>query len=685
MPYPRGEKERVQYWVRQIDHAAGQLKAPFLAAETLIKQYENAAASDREREQEDEYVESHVSRVKANLIFGWVDQSIANLAERNPTFRILPQNKGSMGGASVVSSISNYWYRETNQLKQDQQVLLDAFLTPYGVKKLGWTTDLEERVQEMVAEEGHFDFGDDIESETLFLLGGEETMVTNEHDHVLHIEAHTQALQQPELDVGIIDNIQRHIERHDTIMNRAQPDQHTSIQWEAPFGIRWNPKDFIIDPLATDGLRDARWIAFRWQKPLEDVQANPNYQNTRDLEPNTRLEGAPAEDPLMKGADFGLVTGYEIWARNFPVSRNRRRNMLVVIAEGHDKLLRHEDEWPYSNIEDYPAEILCFQGSVNKWYTKPTLVMAGADNIQALVNEILDSTLSIVRKQKNLLLYDSGVIEEDTLDNMMIAPDMSAFPVPGMSSSPGAAVAPINFGNVTSDSAVLLQTINGLFDRAAGTPQPMQAAVADTATEASIHEKRTTAREARRGALLAEYQVNVARKMWQMTVQFRPERVFLINERAQEWITVSEEQAKGEYQFKIDVASHGQAIALERKQHLDQLNLFAGLAGLFQQLYGQPPNLAALAERLLTRGFGDFNPEEILPMLEKQESLPVDQQADILQKLQGGPSQPPTQGPNVAGPPREQEPGQSAGPAQPSKFNEPAPSAARTEANGRTP
>jgi hypothetical protein len=366
------------------------------------------------------------------------------------------------------------------------------------------------------------------------------------------------------------------------------------------------------------------------------------------------------------------VTGWEIWARGFPYADDERRDLLVVIADDHDKFLREDDEWPYRNIEDYPVEILSMQSSPSRWYTKPSLTLAGGDNMQAIANEILDSFLYIARKKKNIILYDPDVLDEDgEIDNILQAPDMSAFPVRGLSKTASAAVVPLDLGNISNEKDQLLQQIIGLFDRAAGTPQPLRTD-ADTATEASIFERRTTAREGRRGNLLSAYQVRVARKFWQLAVQFRPENLPLIHPKSPEAVVITEEMAKGEYRFRMDVRSHAQAVALERKQWSDLLNLAAGLSGQFMEIYKQPPNLAKLFERVLRRGYEETAPEEILPMLEDQPQG-AQEQALVDEALQGTPLQPPTGGPSLEGPPSEAQTQNAAGPALPRMFNKPAP------------
>jgi len=672
MPYPGREQLRLGYWQRQVDYACRRVRPFFEAAQVLVRQYENEATTEREKSRESSDIEPHISRLKANLVFGWIDQEIANLLERNPSFIVTALQRNSTAGAPVAQAVANYWYRETNQLRHDERLLLDAFLCPYGVKKLGWTADIESRIQEIIGVNPEYDFADDWETDLNFLLTGVETMVTPEQDHQLHLQMKQQALQNPNLAPDIQGVLEENIRQHRKYLDRAStPEADTTIQYEAPYGVRWNPEDFVVDPLAEHGLQDARWIAFRWRRPVDEVKANPNYENTQRLEPSSRPDGAPSADPIFDNDGLGLVVGWEVWAKDVIMEGYKRRNLLVCFAEGHDKLLRHEDEWPYTNLDDYPAEVLSFQQTIGNWFTKPTLSMAGADNVQALANEILDSYLSTIRKQKNIILYDPDIVEEDEMDNLLIAPDMSAIPVRGLREARENPVRSVIFGNVPGDKGELLSMIINLFDRAAGTPQPITQPRTDTATEASIYERRTSAREARRSMLLAEMQVRTIRKFWQLTCQYLPNRAFLIHPQANEWAAVDEEIARGEYRFRIDVASYAQALSIERKNWADLLNLFAGLSGLFQQLTGQAPNLAKLAERLLTRGYNEQAPEEILPMLANGgQTVPPEQQAAMIQMLMGTPGQPPPQ-PGMTSAPMEVERENRTGPAMPNMYRQP--------------
>ncbi len=613
--YPKDEASRIEFWTRQLKWAGNVTEPYHQVGDRLQALYDNRPVTEAEKsaEQNKDGI-NEVERIKANLIFAWVDQSISNLLEREPKFSTGPNNKMSTDGAPVVQSVVNYWYRETKQFRQDRRCLLDAFLYPYAIKKIGWASRLSEK-EEITPSDISDMVEDNPDDENGFLAVGQPTRVLDTQDHDEHIEAHMLLIQDPTVDAVIIEEIiEPHIKEHEMMMNMGQPDRHTSIQWEAPFGQRWKPRDFRIDANATDGQLDAQWVAFRFQDYLWRIKANSNYKNTEDLKANARPSDAPdAEESSMEDDDFGMVEGWEIWARDFPMPDGTRRNLLVVVVEGHDKLLRHDEFWPYESLEDFPSVMLNFESGHDRWINNPTLAMAGADNIQSLTNEFMDSILHVVRKQKNVFVYDTDVFEEDMIDSILDAPDSSVFGVEGLANAQGSPIVAMPFSDVPAERGQLLSMIQGMFDRTAGTPQPIRQPGNDTATEVAVNDRRNTAREDSRGNLFKEFQIETVVKFWQLHTEFRPEREFLIDPRSGEWSSVDEDIAKGEYRFRMDVSSRSTAQAIERKTYLDLINLTTGLAPLFMQLYGAPPNLLVLFELLLTRGYDIQDPESILP------------------------------------------------------------------------
>tara|TARA_Y100000310_G_scaffold53491_1_gene49128 strand:+ start:3840 stop:5945 length:2106 start_codon:yes stop_codon:yes gene_type:complete len=634
MAYPTAQDLRVQYWQGQIGFVQKKVKPLFEACNILVNQFYNEASTEREQDAGDAE-EEHVRRVKSGLIHGFIDQSLANMLDRAPTFQCYPETREAaqridpmdpQGAtlASGVAKISNYRYRETNQLRVDERCALDAFLFPYGVAKIGFELDVDAVEQEMLQDMTVLDMEDPAE-ENVFIKGGIPVRVQDAQDHLFHIQVHQNELRMlleesdnEEVKSFMKESFMDHIKLHKLFNDRPAPSANTNVHRGSPYAVRWQPDLFLTDAFSLDGPMDARWIAFGWELPIDEVRANPAYRNVDDLEPS-RYKDAPDKEGDLESDGFDVVRGWEVWARNFPAGKNKFRNLFFTIAEGNEKFLQYEEEWPYDRIDNYPVETLTFQTGVRQWFHKPPLLMAGGDTVQALTNEIMDSFLYTIRKQKNIWLVDPAAgIDRDILQDILDAPDGSIVEVPGLGEQGSNVIMPLPFLSVPSDKGGMLNLLQQMFDRSAGTPQPVRMPATETATEASIIEKKNTSRENRRSALLSEFQVRKARKMFQLDSQFRPEKLFLLDKNANQFISLSKELSEGEYLFTMDVSSQSTALAVERSQWMDLLNLFAGLTPLLTQTYGVPPNIPELARRLLVRGFNEKDVEDILPMLEKQ-------------------------------------------------------------------
>jgi len=651
MAYPRKSVDRAKYWLNLIKYSQQKSKPLFDACDVLVKQYFNEASTEREYSAGSgggSGDEEHVRRIKAGIIYGWIDQTLSNMLDRDPILQCYPENKESaessdpgdpnaLSRAAVTSKINNYVYRTTKQLKVDEKVAFNAMVYPYGCVKIGYEEDFDREEQELLQTGVELGELDSAEDENLFLMQGQDVRVDGGHDHIRHISVHElllkgELINMPDEEADFIGEVVgEHIEIHKKFHDRPGVSPNTAVQRDFPFAVNWPPGMFVTDVFCTEGPQDARWVAFGWELPIDEVKADPNLENTKDLEPS-RWQDAPDIKDGEPDDGLGVVRGWEIWAKNAPVGRGKFRDILINVAEGHDKPLREEEEWPYDRLEDYPAETLTFQPGVRNWFHKPPLLMGGGDTVQALMNEVLDSFLSIIRKQKNLWLVDPATgIDNTVLQDLVDGPDGSIAVVKGLTEHAGKGIIPLPFHQVPPEKGELLSILQQIFDRSVGTPQPQQMPKVDTATEASILEKRNTARENRRSGLMSDFQIRKARKMWQLITQFRPSKLFLIDKQAPKFAQVTAEIARGEYLFTMDVSSHSTAVSVERSQWMDLLNLFAGLTPVMIQSFGMPPNLPEIARRLLVRGFSERVVEEILPMLE--------QAANTMQQGGGAPGQ----------------------------------------------
>ena len=216
-----------------------------------------------------------------------------------------------------------------------------------------------------------------------------------------------------------------------------------------------------------------------------------------------------------------------------------------------------------------------------------------------------------------MLLYDESVIDEDAMQVALMAPDQTPIAVPGLAQFGAGAVVPLPVPDNPNDRASWVEMIMGLADRSAGSPTPGMSK-GDSATEAAIEERRTSAREGVRADLFESYQIKTAEMFWRMHTQFRPDYELFIHPDLPQWSDIDIEQVKNGFRFAIDVSSAATAQALERKQWMDVANLATGSAETFMALGEPPPDLAKIYGQLLVRGFGIEDPETYFPAVAQQ-------------------------------------------------------------------
>jgi len=624
--YPSSVEEQQKFWVGQLQEAQQHMDTYMKAGKVVADLYNNRAATEREKHLEN-WDNDNTHRVKASVVFAWVDQSIANMLDKPPVFTVSPKQPRSAAGAPVVGEAMNYWYEESGQWEEDQLMALDAHLMPFAVKKVGWNAVLENQknvylsdltnvvINDAEKENEHYLFGENQENPDLPPI----TRPTIEQNAKEHLESHEAFLEENlQLPPEVVLAMTQHIKHTKDLLGLGLPTNDQNVKWEAPFASRWAPDDFLLNKEALKGTRDARWTAFRIRQPLHWWKNHRFYSNTSNLEPNVNAtdEQGRKLSHAQTGAfkDYEIVEGWEIWAKNFPISSTKSVDLLIVIVETHDRIILHHEGWPYDRIEDYPCVLLKFQDHIKTWLNKPLLTLAGADNIQHLVNEFFDSVLYNMRKSKNVFLYDSHMFNSEEIEKILEAPDGAAIAVNGLSGNAKDSIVPIPYHNIPPGKTEIMEMLQSYMDRTAGTPHPQRNDSNETATEVATIEKRNTARENRRLQRFTDMQIETVRKFWQLHQQYRPDRQYLIDPRTDSWAEVDEEVSRGEYRFRIDVSSKQNALATERKNWLDLYNLLSGSVPLFMQLGMPPPNILKVLEELLRRGYEITEPESILPL-----------------------------------------------------------------------
>jgi hypothetical protein len=222
-----------------------------------------------------------IPAIPINHVFSWVKTEIARLYMNDPWITVNAKRVEDLGASNIAETIINYTWGEIDLKRQAKLALLEALIVGHGWIKVGYTAN----------------FG--------------------------IVEAKEPAKKWPGRPKKEV----------------AEVDVNEFVKSENVFATHYPWTDVLFDPMATwPPHHNARWIAFRWVKPLRAVKDSHLYRNTEDLQSAdmSAIYGKPNESQPY-GRNIQAVVGWEIWDKD--------HDKVVTIVPGHSKYLR-EIPWP---------------------------------------------------------------------------------------------------------------------------------------------------------------------------------------------------------------------------------------------------------------------------------------------------------------------------------------------------
>jgi len=285
------------------------------------------------------------------------------------------------------------------------------------------------------------------------------------------------------------------------------------IKEDSIFVKRRSPEDFRRDPESTDHLlHDDRWIAMRWVRSLDDIKANPRYENTKWLKTNFQydfdcLKAKPEDiDPSINGDPeiWRKVEGWTIWDK-----KERRRKDLV---ENHDKWLSNE---PYpkwmDNVDGFPIEILYLNENPDE--QTPISDIQIYKQSQDEINQIGSMQMSHIRRiSERRYLANANAFDDDeerklanSYDGVVIKTNMD----------PNSAVVPLKDTGISQDIYMVQRLKKQEISEEAGvSPSERQQTVKfETATEPALLNQNTQFVRGDQRGLFEDFAGRVVRKM----------------------------------------------------------------------------------------------------------------------------------------------------------------------------
>ena len=564
----------------QHDRAEEKFKAVKKAIENNRDYYKGKQWDDNAGQQYNE-------EVVDNMVYKMISTMIASILLRNPRYFVRSKKKpfntpngifDTIRSAQAVEVLANYYVSKLNLKREVRKCALDAMIGGYGIVELGYTFETEE------------------------VGNAKEESNTKENN-----ETETAKEEYKEGEVFEVNEL---------------------IVEDSPYIVRRSPLDLRIDPNAKDTLlHDAEWIAWRVVKTIDDAR---EYFGKKELKPNftpQKEKSDYVQSPSINankqtGADCGLFEYWERWDK-------REKRICCYALDGENEILSEKD-WPIDFGKAFNIEVLYFNENPDDCYpiSDVTLMRQQQDMLNRMESLQLDHVKRISQRK---YLAQEGQMSEDEMRKLETGPDGT---IALVKSDPNAAILPLRDATIAQDHYVLqnqiknnIREVMGIAAYESGVAVNFETAAEQSSMTSAINAKRDDRRD-----VVEDFYIRIMRKLLVIIKETMdkeeipltqnqlnalktviPDKIAKIvgptGEVLLPWLTLTNEDIQGEYEFSVSVGSTAPDNLAQRKSDYMQLTkAFAGNPyintaaatkyGL--QLFGAPE-----AEELMK------NPEEV--------------------------------------------------------------------------
>jgi hypothetical protein len=540
-----------------------------------------------------------------NLAFSTINVIAPSVAVNHPKVVVAANDEANSDRAAFVEAVVNHLWRHHDFRKPFRRAVKDFLIFGHGWVKTGWKF---------------------LEQETS-LAEAERDLLMQE----ARLEVDQFAIESPDLSASL---------PTDDEINANLPETAMMIIEDQPFVERVSPFDVFVDPEATC-MDDAKWIAQKIIRPLEDAQKDQRYKPSvrKRLDADAGVNPqyvSQYENERMRVLDEDRVTIWEFY--------DIAENTMSVFSENSDGFLVDPIPMPYA----YGQPFVMIRN-----YDIPDLFypMGDLESIESLQLE-LDKTRSQLmndrkRYARKYLYHERSfgpagreALESDedgrlvpVLDENKPLSDV-VIPMPQTPISPEI----YSYSNVIEND---INTVSGVSEYARGAMPE----ITRTATEASIIADAQNARAADKLAIIEISISEIARRVIQLMQQFMTgDQMARVSRNGGEslWVPYSRDDILGEYDFTVEAGStQPMNDTIRKQQAVSLLNAIAPLVGTVI-------DPAALAIHVLEDGFGIKDPQKFI-MQQQPPGPPGEAPVEEEAALAGGPM--PPGGPPVPEPP----------------------------------
>ena len=552
-----------------------------------------------------ETTRSRSDLIAVNLAFSTINVIAPSVAVNHPKIVVSANDEGNSDRAAFVEAVVNHLWRHHDFRKPFRRAVKDFLIFGHGWVKTGWK-----------------------------FLEQETSLAEAERDLLMQqarLEVDEFALESPDLSGAL---------PTDEEINANLPETAMMVIEDQPFVERISPFDIFVDPEATC-MDDARWIAQKIVRPLEDAQKDQRYKPSvrKRLDADAGVNPqyvSQYENERNRVLDEDRVTIWEFY--------DIAENTMSVFSENSDGFLVDPVPMPYA----YGQPFVMIRN-----YDIPDLFypMGDLESIESLQLELDKTRSQLMNDRKRYArkyLYHERSFGPAGREALESDEDGRLVPVLDENKSLSDVVIPMPQSPISPEIYAYSEIIENDINTVSGVSEYARGAMPEirrTATEASIIADAQNARAADKLAIIEISISEMGRRVIQLMQQFMTgDEMARVAKKGGEslWVPYSRDDILGEYDFSVEAGStQPMNDTIRKQQAVSLLNAIAPLVGTVI-------DPTALAVHVLEDGFGIKDPQKFI-MQQGPPPPPGDVPADEAAALEGGPL--PPGGPPVPEPP----------------------------------
>ena len=506
--------------------------------------------------------------IAVNLAFSTINVIAPSVSVNHPKIVVSANDEGNSDRAAFVEAVVNHLWRHHDFRKPFRRAVKDFLIFGHGWVKIGWK-----------------------------FLEQETSLAEAERDLLMQqarMEVDEFAIESPDLSGAL---------PTDDEINASLPETAMMVIEDQPFVERVSPFDVFIDPEATC-MDDARWIAQKIVRPLEEAQKDqrykPSVRKRLDADAGVNIEYiSQYENERERVLDEDRVTIWEFY--------DMAENTMSVFSQNSDGFLVDPVPMPYA----YGQPFVMIRN-----YDIPDLFypMGDLESIESLQLELDKTRSQLMNDRKRYArkyLYHERSFGPAGREALESDEDGRLVPVLDENKSLSEVVIPMPQSPISPEIYAYSEIIENDINTVSGVSEYARGAMPEirrTATEASIIADAQNARAADKLAIIEIAISEMGRRVIQLMQQFMTgDEMARVSMKGGEslWVPYNREDILGEYDFSVEAGStQPMNDTIRKQQAVSLLNAIAPLVGTVI-------DPAALAIHVLEDGFGDQRSAEV--------------------------------------------------------------------------